>query len=67
MSSAEDVFLYAVPILSSISVAEIMALVRRAVKEKKACVLMMHSIVEKVEFEIHGILRKINLRVWFMR
>lgn len=47
MSSADDVFLYSVPILSSISVAEIMALVRRAVKEKKACVLMMHSIVEK--------------------
>ena len=37
--------LYSVPVVSTITVKEIKALINRAAKEKKALILMMHSIV----------------------
>lgn len=47
MDEHDDKFLYSIPVLSSITVKEIMAIINQAVMEKKACVLMLHSIVEK--------------------
>ena len=47
MDEHDDKFLYSIPVLSSITVKEIMAIINQAVIEKKACVLMLHSIVEK--------------------
>ena len=45
MENAKDGILYSIPVLSSATPNQIEAIIRLAVKEKKACVLMFHSIV----------------------
>ncbi len=45
MDSIPDGLIYSIPVLSSITVNELKAIVAYAVKTKKACVLMFHSIV----------------------
>lgn len=51
MSEIKDNIIYSVPILASTTVREIQALVGKAVREKKACVLMWHSIVKKEDLK----------------
>ena len=46
MDSVEDGILYSVPVLSSVSFAQLKALLDCSVKKKKVCILMFHSIVE---------------------
>ena len=41
----EDRLLYSIPVLGMISVAELDAVMRRAIREGKSCILMFHSIV----------------------
>ncbi len=45
MDQVEDNKLYSVPVLASITVNELKALIDYSVKHRKACVLMFHSIV----------------------
>ena len=45
MGKVEDGILYSIPVLSSVTPKQIDAVIRLAVKKKKACVLMFHSIV----------------------
>jgi len=49
MSDARNGLIYSVPVLAQISVAELKALIRKAAKQKKACVLMFHSIIDAKE------------------
>lgn len=44
-STYEDI-LYSIPILSSITIGEIRAIIKQAIKVNKTCILMFHSIVE---------------------
>lgn len=46
MDTVEDGIVYSVPVLSSISVAQLKSLISYAIKYKKVCILMLHSIVE---------------------
>lgn len=46
MDSVEDGLVYSVPVLSSISVAQLKSLISYTIKHKKVCILMLHSIVE---------------------
>ncbi len=46
MDTVEDGIVYSVPVLSSISVSQLKALISYAIKHKKVCILMLHSIVE---------------------
>ena len=41
----EDRLLYSIPVLGMISVAELDAVLKRAIREGKSCILMFHSIV----------------------
>lgn len=45
MDGVEDGKLYSVPVLASISISELKALIDYSVKHRKACILMFHSIV----------------------
>lgn len=45
MSNIEDDILYSIPVLSSITIAELKAIIKYAIKTKTACILMLHSIV----------------------
>ncbi len=47
MNEIKDDLIYSVPILASTTVREIKSIVGKAIREKKACVLMWHSIVKK--------------------
>lgn len=47
MDEAPDGVLYSIPILSSVTVNQLKAILSEAIKTKKACILMFHSIVEK--------------------
>jgi len=49
MSDARNGLIYSVPVLAPISVAELKALICKAAKQKKACVLMFHSIIDTKE------------------
>lgn len=49
VNEIKDNLLYSVPILASTTICEIKALIHKAIKEKKACVLMWHSIVPSDE------------------
>ena len=51
MGEPEGGIVRSVPVLSSIRVGELMALVSKAVREEKACVLMFHSIVPREEMK----------------
>lgn len=46
MDTVENGIVYSVPVLSSISFAQLKSLISYAIKHKKACILMLHSIVE---------------------
>jgi hypothetical protein len=46
MSHVEDGILYSIPVLSTIKVSELKALIKYAELSGKACILMFHSIVE---------------------
>lgn len=46
MDSVEEGLMYSVPVLSSISVAQLKSLISYTIKQKKVCILMLHSIVE---------------------
>lgn len=47
MDTAPDGVLYSIPVLSSVTVNQLKAILSKAIKTKKACILMFHSIVEK--------------------
>ena len=47
MDKAPDGVLYSIPVLSSVTVNQLKAILSEAIKTKKACILMFHSIVEK--------------------
>lgn len=47
MDSVKDDLLYSIPVLSSIKLPELKAVIRYAEKHGKSCVLMLHSIVPK--------------------
>ena len=47
MDGVHDNLLYSIPVMASTTVKEVKALINEAVKEKKACILMWHSIVHK--------------------
>lgn len=47
MDAAPDGVLYSISVLSSVTVNQLKAIISEAIKTKKACILMFHSIVEK--------------------
>lgn len=47
MDEAPNGVLYSIPVLSSVTVNQLKAILYEAIKTKKACILMFHSIVEK--------------------
>lgn len=47
MDAAPDGVLYSIPVLSSVTVNQLKAILSEAIKTKKDCILMFHSIVEK--------------------
>ena len=47
IDEASDGVLYSIPVLSSVTVNQLKAILYEAIKTKKACILMFHSIVEK--------------------
>lgn len=47
MLDANEGVLYSIPILNSVSLGQLKAIIREAVQKKAACILMFHSIVEK--------------------
>ena len=47
MDTAPNGVLYSIPVLSSVTVNQLKAILSEAIKTKKACILMFHSIVEK--------------------
>lgn len=47
MDEAPDGVLYSIPVLSSVTVNQLKAIISEAIKTKKTCILMFHSIVEK--------------------
>ncbi len=47
MDTAPNRVLYSIPVLSSVTVNQLKAILSEAIKTKKACILMFHSIVEK--------------------
>ena len=47
MDTAPDGVLYSIPVLSSVTINQLKAILSEAIKTKKACILMFHSIVEK--------------------
>lgn len=47
MDEAPNGVLYSIPVLSSVTVNQLKAILSEAIKTKKACILMFHSIVEK--------------------
>lgn len=47
MDEAPDGVLYSIPVLSSVTVNQLKAILYEAIKTKKACILMFHSIVER--------------------
>lgn len=47
MDAAPNGVLYSIPVLSSVTVNQLKAILYEAIKTKKACILMFHSIVEK--------------------
>lgn len=47
MDAASNGVLYSIPVLSSVTVNQLKAILSEAIKTKKACILMFHSIVEK--------------------
>lgn len=47
MFDANEGVLYSIPVLSSITLGQLKAVIREAVRKKAACILMFHSIVEK--------------------
>lgn len=47
MDAAPNGVLYSIPVLSSVTVNQIKAIIDEVIKTKKACILMFHSIVEK--------------------
>ena len=47
MDEAPDGVLYSIPVLSSVTVNQLKAIISEAINTKKACILMFHSIVEK--------------------
>ena len=47
MDKAPDGVLYSIPVLSSVTVNQLKAILSKAIKTKKTCILMFHSIVEK--------------------
>ena len=47
MDEAPDGVLYSIPVLSSVTVNQLKAILYKAIKTKKTCILMFHSIVEK--------------------
>ena len=47
MDTAPNGVLYSIPVLSSVTVNQLKAILSKAIKTKKACILMFHSIVEK--------------------
>lgn len=49
MSEPDGIALYSVPILNSTSLNQVKGLVDKAVKEKKLCILMFHSIVKHTD------------------
>ena len=46
MDCSDNQILWSIPILSSITYQEIISIIDLAIKEKKACVLMFHSIID---------------------
>ena len=53
MDSIEDDLIYSVPVLSSISISQLRSLIKGAIRRKKICVLMFHSIVEDGDIRDH--------------
>ena len=53
MDSIEDDLIYSVPVLSSISISQLKSLIKGAIRRKKICVLMFHSIVEDGDIRDH--------------
>ena len=47
MDAAPNGVLYSIPVLSSVTVNQLKAILYETIKTKKACILMFHSIVEK--------------------
>ncbi len=47
MDSVEDDVIYSIPVLSTISFSQLHSVIKKAISEKKACVLMFHGIVPK--------------------
>lgn len=47
MLEANEGVLYSIPVLSSVSLGQLKAIIRKAVQKKAACILMFHSIVER--------------------
>jgi len=47
MLDANEGVLYSIPVLSSVTLGQLKAVIREAVRKKAACILMFHSIVEK--------------------
>ena len=47
MDTAPNGVLYSIPVLSSVTVNQLKAILSEAIKTKKTCILMFHSIVEK--------------------
>lgn len=47
MDRAEEGVIYSIPVLSSVTPSQLLSVVKLAVKQKKACVLMFHSILPK--------------------
>ena len=54
VSESDDFVLYSVPILHSDTVAEVTALLRRAIKNDKNLILMFHSVLHKGEPEYNS-------------
>ena len=54
VDESDDFILYSVPILHSDTVAEITALIRRAVKKDKSLILMFHSVLHKGDPEYNS-------------
>ena len=47
MDEAPNGVLYSIPVLSSVTINQLKAILYEAIKTKKSCILMFHSIVEK--------------------
>ena len=47
MDKVSEGLLYSIPVLATVTFEQLKAVIKKAIKEKNACILMFHSIVEK--------------------